>query len=298
MNYLKDPWKHDVRSDGFSHAKLFGVVTKFAESLHRPLHKPENQLMTLRCGAYAGAAGGGYIYNQRFHPDYQAILIGKIQGTNVDVGGSDPNAAMKSQCYIQGGYLPWEECPIHLETDGLAVSGNPNNYVADLANEASNYGGEGFVKPDGGADIFDGIRSALQMAYDPKTQRGAPVQAFGRFYAEWEYAKYIPMTYTQFAGYHSYLFVDWITINGVAYLIAQNSYGEGIGDGGYHYFPREVVNREFGTLGTTLKIIKPLTKEQIALAKQTTPLGRIQRQIAQLWYDFSLWLIGAYGKTI
>jgi hypothetical protein len=98
-----------------------------------------------------------------------------------------------------------------------------------------------------------------------------------------------------FAGYHAYLFIDWCEIGGKLYLVAQNSAGTLMGDNGFLYFPREVVNREFAKWGTALKILKPLTPEQIALAKGETPAGRIQRLIVQAWYLLSD-KFGAVGR--
>ncbi len=142
---------------------------------------------------------------------------------------------------------------------------------------------------------FDNIRSALALAYDPTTGLGATVQAFGKWYDDWSYTPggIIPTAYGPHFGYHHYLFVDFCDSNGVPYLIVHNSGGSLMGKNGFHYMPREVVNREFqrsGLLypsGTTLKIAKPLTQAQIELAKQETMAGYIERQILQIWYAIS-----------
>ncbi|MCR4311329.1 MAG: hypothetical protein NUV54_02055, partial [Candidatus Taylorbacteria bacterium] len=258
---------------------------------------PNDQGATLRCAPYAGAKNGEYVYDTPMHPDFQTVLVGKIQKRSVDLEGSDPNSAMKSQCFDQGGYLPFADSPITLAKDGPQVSIDPASYSQENYEEAHNYGGEGFVRVDGPHDHFDNIRIALYMAYDPVKKRGVCVQPFGKWYREWTYAATIPTIYEQLAGYHSYLFVDWVTIDGIAYLLAENTYGPSAGQGGYHYFPREVVNREFSAWGTSLKILKPLTLEQIALAKQETPIGKIQRAIANVWYALTLYIIERYGRN-
>ena len=56
---------------------------------------------------------------------------------------------------------------------------------------------------------------------------------------------------------------------------------------GFLYFPREVVNREFAKWGSALKILKPMTAQQIALAKEESTAGYIQRLIIQAWYLLS-----------
>jgi hypothetical protein len=265
MQFQKTPWKHDPLSKNFSHDKLFGTVSPLTlpETLGRAKRPIENQGATLRCTAYASAVNGGYIWGEHFEPGWQADKITKIQGRNIDEYGADPNSAMKSQ-----------------RDYGYAPSSDPVDEVA------IDYRVAGYVKVDGVYDIFDDIRSALYQAYNKETGRGAVVQAFGRFFNEWN-TSIIPQHYTSFAGYHCWLFIDWVKYNGVDYLVAQNSYGQAYGEGGLHYFPREVVNREFTISGTTLKIVKPLTKAQIEEAKKQTPLGALWRLLLTAWYNFS-----------
>lgn len=270
MNFQKQPWKHDPLSKNFTHNKLFGSVPRLPRTLNRPKRPVEDQGNTLRCAAYSAAVAGGYIHSRRFSPDWQARKITSIQGFDIDDRGSDPNAAMKSQ--RDYGYLP-KASELAPDADTLALGYHVAGWVKVVAHD--------------GLDTFDAIREALFMAYNPNTQDGAPVHAFGTFYHEWTRAGIIPTEYSAFAGYHAYLFVDFITTDGVDYLIAQNSYGPGAGATGFHYFPREVVNREFARSGTTLKIAKPLTPDQIARAKETSIWGAIQRTIIKIWYSIS-----------
>lgn len=303
MKLLDKPWKHDVRSKAFSHEKLFGSTKIFDDTLGRIRTVPFNQGQSTRCTGYGSAANGGYIWNQYFSPDYQAYLIGTVQGKTVDDNnGGDPNATMKAECLY--GFLPLSEAPFSLEKNGIEGSGLRAGWPISLQTESKDYRGEGFVKVDGPNDIFDNIRSALQLAWNPTTKKGACVQAFGAWYQEWangfNTSGVIPTTYSSLAGYHHYIFIDWIDINGITYLIAQNSYGTASGDKGFFYFPREVVNREFVPAsffptGRSLKILKTLTKEQIERAKEETPFGSLQRAIINAWYSITLILVNKYG---
>ena len=71
--------------------------------------------------------------------------------------------------------------------------------------------------------------------------KGAVVQAFSAWYAEWSnplrataagalVAGIVPADYQAFAGYHAYLFIDWCEIGGELFLVAQNSAGPLLGD--------------------------------------------------------------------
>lgn len=257
-------WRHDPRSKRFSHHAHFGTITPAAlpTTLGRMTRPPEDQgFGTVRCAAYAGALCGGYINGTRMSPLYQCNVISKIQGEDIDVSGSDPNAAMQSQ----------------VRPYGYCIADSDATAAPDKTNLA-------FVTVDGDNDTFDNIRSALTLAYDKSTGLGAVVQAFSKWYGEWTPAATIPTVYNLLAGYHSYDFVDFTEVNGVPYLIAQNSYGTKVGNGGFHLFPREVVNREFGIWGSSLKIVKPMSVAQIALASQESTYGLIQRLILQCWY--------------
>jgi hypothetical protein len=291
----KAPWRHDPRSRKFSHDALFGTLAPavFPKTLGRPLRPVENQMNSLRCTGYGTAVNGGYIKGRRFHPDWQAAKIGKLQGQTVDLTGGDPNMAMRSE--RDCGFLPIEDSPYLLATSTMGQT-SWQTFDPALDSIAIETRVAGFVTVDGTNDIFDNIRSALIQAYDPKTGLGAVVQAFGKWFPAWTFPKdgIVPQTYdaTQYS-YHHYLFVDFCEIDGVEYLMVQNSGGVNMGKNGFQYFPREVVNREFklsGTLypsGTTLKIVKPLTTDQINLAKQETVLGMIERMILQAWYTLS-----------
>jgi hypothetical protein len=136
--------------------------------------------------------------------------------------------------------------------------------------------------------------------------KGAVVQAFSASYAEWFnplrataagalVAGIVPANYQAFAGYHAFLFIDWCEIDGELFLIAQNSAGPLLGDKGFLYFPSEIVNREFAKWGSALMILKPITVQQIALAKEESTTGYIQRLIIQAWYLVSD-RFGAFGR--
>jgi hypothetical protein len=285
------PWRWDPRERNFSHTRLFGAADPLRlpiDGLHRPRRQVEHQGATVRCGAYSAAVGNGYIRRSRFHPDWQAVSIGKKQGRSVDVNGSEPRACMNS--LRDDGSIPWDAATPHLATYGIQATNDSADYPTTAYEQAQNHRITAYLGVDDPFDTFDDIRHALHRAYHPPTGTGAVVHAFGRWFDEWTNPNLgiIPETYARFAGWHAYLFIDWCLIDGMQYLVAQNSYGDGIGDRGFVYFPREVVNREFAVWGAALKIpTGALTKEQIELAKQETIAGRIQRAILEIYYLIS-----------
>lgn len=286
MNFQQTPWKPDPRSKGYDHEKLFGAVPNLPDTLNRPRGPVHDQGPTQRCTGYGSAANGYYIHHLEMNPDWAAHKVGQKMGGSVDTNGADPNSCMKHQ--RDDGFLPLQVTDKKWQTHSVAGTGY-GQWDTSLDFEAAHYDNiPGYVKiTPGSYDYFDAIRNALYLAYDPVTQKGAAVDAFSGWYENWDKA-IIPNQERDLVGYHRYIFIDWTTIDGVYYLVAQNSYGDKWGDKGYQYFPREVINREFSKPYTSLKILKTLTKEQVELAKQATPFGRIQKMISDIWYHLSI----------
>jgi hypothetical protein len=314
-------WRWDPRERKFEHHRFYGAPNTAIlpkEGLKRPLRPIENQRFTLRCGAYSAGVSNGYLRRLRFHPDWQAKKIGQKQKRNVDDYGSEPRAIMNS--LRDDGSLFWDFSPIHLETHGAKESGDWYSYPDDLDEKAKGYRITGYLGVDGPHDTFDDIKWALFNAYDPVTGTGAVVHAFSQWYDEWTYAPngIIGLSYgapiaspsvswwkkawnslKRFfgaaTGWHTYLFVDWCIINGVEYLISPGSYGTGVGNQGFFYFPREVINAEFKKWGTALKIpTGMLTEDMIQEAKKETALGLVIRKFLAFCYILS----DAYGSSL
>lgn len=282
------PWKHDARSRRFSHHRFFGTLQphQFPKTLDREIGPIYDQGPTLRCTGYGNAFEGYLIHGIPMNPDWSAHKIGQKQGRSVDINGGDPNACMKSQ--RDDGYLPLTASDRSWRAYGIRDT-DMNKWDTKLDEIAKKYDrAVGFFRVDGPFDTFDNIKSAIIKEFDPKTGRGQGVDAFGTWYHDWSTAPrgVVPTDYSIFAGYHRYVFFDFCAIGNKEYLKAKNSYGSS-GDNSIYYFPREVVNREFAKRGTTLKILKTLTPEQLAEAKKQTPLGRLWEQVIQIWYDLS-----------
>lgn len=286
MRLLRKPWSHNAKSRNFTTTALrFGALPQLVTTLNRPRFEPLNQGDTLRCAVFAAVMNGKYIHGADFSIEWTKSKISRLQGNDVDSGGSEPNAAMDSQTYSKnGGYLPKLDWGLTLDIEKL-----------DL--EATDYSNSGYVKPTSGKDVFDSICMELQRHYNFDTKRGACVQLF----ISWHSTFYVSeiTTIGTLLGYHSLLAIDFDRSDvdeSKHYLVLQNSYGENIGDKGFHKMYRPVVNELLAMWGTSDKTPSPLTPEQIALAKTETPLGKIQRQLIQMFYDVALLLKAKFGR--
>lgn len=285
MKLRQSPWSHDYKSKRFTTKALnFAAIPQLPVSLFRRRFECLNQGESSRCAAYAAVANGMYIHGQVFSVDWQVNKIARIQGYDVDGAGSNPNAAMNSQMYSkEGGYLP-----VNMWT--LTAPALLDRYAQDYSNKA-------FVKPASGKDVFDSICMEIQRSYDPGKGLGAGVQMF----TEWHdtFNREEIRSFGNRLGWHSYLIIDFNRTDADEnnhYLVLQNSYGRAIGGNGYQKLYRSMVNDLLSRWGNSCKIPVELTKEQLELAKQETPLGRIQRQLINAFYAIGLYVVQLYGK--
>lgn len=94
------------------------------------------------------------------------------------------------------------------------------------------------------ADLFDNTRSAIQI-----NQR--PCMGGLTWMSEWTNAPggMITTSGSTPLGGHCIKIAGWKTINGVFYMVLQNSWGNGVGDNGLYYMSREVFNSAFQPFG-------------------------------------------------
>ena len=106
-------------------------------------------------------------------------------------------------------------------------------------------------------DTFDNIRAAMYQNIDE--HRSVLTGVMWR--DSWTNAPkgFIPANYdpTEPGDGHAIKIFGQMNINGVLYLVCQNSWGTDVGDGGLFYFPREVVNAEFTFGAFSFKNIPP-----------------------------------------
>lgn len=283
MKFQQVPWKHDPRSEKFSYETLFGAGTPILpDTLNRPRGPVLDQGPTLRCTGYGSAANGYYIHGFKMNPDWSAAKIGEKQGKSVDTAGADPNACMKHQ--RDDGFLAAAVNDQNWLDDGIKETGY-GAWPAELEFEAKRYDTiSGFASIRYGyIDLFDATRRALFESYDPETKRGPCVDVFSRWLDNWNTGE-IPSAEGRLSGYHRHLAIDTERTHKDIYIVTQNSYGTGYGDGGFHYWNRAVWNREMSMRGCTLKILATLTPAQIAEARKETPLGAFIRSILHFWY--------------
>ncbi len=275
MNSGLKPLTSDPRDEKFSKI-TFGApsLPVFPKTLGRSIGHIKDQAYSLSCTQQTASAAAEYQDGEEFSAAWSWMkYCESVQNSVPD--GADPRQAMRIG--VKHGFLPQKHAPYSFPQDGAQTIGYWANWP-ELGALAEPYKKAAYVKVPFVHDHFDSIRAALLRGKDKKQT----VMLFTVWRAGYE-AAFLPSVQTPILVYHALLCVDFDTIDGEEVLVLKNSYGKNIGNNGVHYMTRDVCNRDFSTWGTGYYVFEDLTPEQIALAKEESVGGRIQRMILQIW---------------
>lgn len=285
--FQKNPWKPDPRDTRFTKV-AFGApaLPTFPKTLARHRRPVKNQGNSLSCTAQASTLASEYQEGVSLSAEFQWKETCRQLGTYVP-DGADYRTALAVHCKV--GALQQEKSPFRFPIDDSQTIGNWSNWPDYPREEIEQYRKASYVQIPRVGDNFDSVRSALLRG----KEQNQIVIACTRWFREWS-VPVIPSAdlYTGFVGYHCHTWIDFDTIDGVEYLVGQNSWGRSVGDEGFQYWPRDTVNKELSQWGCAALVFVDLTAEQIANARKETPLGILQRAIIELWWRLSI----IYGK--
>lgn len=173
--------------------------------------------------------------------------------------GADLRTAAKSR--IQFGSIAESSQPFTYPDQTRDFLANWANWPIALDDEGAKNKAESFFTVDGPYDLFDNIRVAL----DTNKAEKCSMIVGSLWYPAWSAAQngIIPLAYDKtLSSGHCFKIFGQVTIAGESEprLKAQLSNSIGFGDKGIFYFPRSVVNAEFGPYGQYL--FHPMSQEQ------------------------------------
>lgn len=193
------------------------------------------------CTGFSSTTLDYYLHGVSFDPLYRFAKTKQIRG-EYQVWGANLRDAM--QAAVKFGSLPAVNAPFKRADKTRDFLANWNNYPKALDAIAVKFRDGSFFKVDGSGDAFDNIRSTLWI--NRQYRRGVNFGLFWR--PEWGLAKngvvedsnYL---YPEGQG-HAVDLIGQKIINGVPYIILQNSWGPDVGQHGLYYFPRSIINKE------------------------------------------------------
>lgn len=176
-------------------------------------------------------------------PEYQFKKIKEITG-KPDAWGADLRSACKSA--VKYGSIPKHLANSYMKTMGIeTIDRNAivnHNWDEVLDDQASIYSKESFFSIEG-FNLFDALRNALWT----HRAENRSIAVGAKWRQEWTEAPLgiIPTEYGDEGFGHAFKICGQDVINGELYLRAKLSNGKTIGDRGYFFFPKTVVNKEF-----------------------------------------------------
>lgn len=233
--------KYDPRE--YLNSRVFGALPKLAaippdfDVGIKPFIKDQQD--TDFCTGFTVAAVSEDQEGIELDPLWQFAKTKELMG---DLGwGADLREACKSA--IKFGSLPKAKSPFNLDK-GREFLADWKNWPKELEPFAENHLKKSFFKADGPYDLFDNLRATLwqNRAYGRSIVAGCDWQEY------WLIARngIVPVTVPKGAVTpHALKLRGQKTIEGKPYIVAQLSSGEGVGDKGLFYFPREVINKYF-----------------------------------------------------
>lgn len=226
--------------------------------------------------------GGGYLQEAHegvpLNPEWLFAKEKQIEG---DAGswGADLRTFFKAATKF--GALAEEQAQIYLNgLKGLLLDlRDYKNWAPELDKEAEIHKQQSYSFIDQGPydDFFDALRAALWQYRDKKHLIGP-----GTIWrSNWINSPIIDRVEGSGFG-HFFAFAGVKHIHGKAYLVNPNTAGKKVGDKGYFYLSREVVNREFKKYGAGMLIDMPkeLAKE---LVKHQAKIGSWKAWFWKLW---------------
>ena len=230
-------------SRDFSLAGVFGAIdVKSIPNEDFFVGEPtiKNQGRTDLCTAFSACLVSEYQEEIELSPEFFFSQIKKIRG-EYKQWGADLRSGCKAAQEV--GFLARMDAPFSLADKGRDFLANWKNWPDELLPLAKKHVKESFFKVDGPYDNFDNIRVAL---WQNKGQKRA-IYTGCVWRDGWTFSAggVIPKSNVAKSFGHAFAIDGQKIINGVPYLRVPNSAGDSVGDKGFFYFPREVVNRDF-----------------------------------------------------
>lgn len=198
--------------------------------------KVKNQGASDYCSAFATTSMSEIQEGVELSPLY-SFALGKSITKDSDAWGQDLRTAMKA--HVKFGDIPERiaefKVPGSLGDKGLRDLDMWKGGYKDIRGA---YRKKTYFKVTGPYKPFDNIRSAIWKFREQKQ-----AVALGVLWSWKTDDKFLTVENSKRGTFgHALFILGWDTIGGETYLVAQNSFGEGAGEGGLHHVSRDIIN--------------------------------------------------------
>lgn len=231
MNFGLKLTEYDPRD--YSHKKTFsGINDILPDNYLVGSTLVLNQYESIFCTAFASCIIAALEDNQIFSPEWYFAKEAELSGS---ISTQDLRTAAKTA--IKYGFLLQNLAQNSLLTQTEQFLADSKNwpFSDDLA--AANYKKKSYFRVDGN---FQEIKQVL-------FQNKKSILTGVAWQQDWQTSVQgiIPETSSPVIGLHSIPIIGFKTMDGIEYIIIQNSYGTTVGDNGLFYFSEKVFNKNF-----------------------------------------------------
>ena len=205
------------------------------------------------CTAFSSTLASELQEDTELSPEYVFAQAKKLAGGDVDSFGLNLRDIAKA--HVKIGTVEKSEAPFSLENQNQSFLRRIENWPVELEEKAKKHRKQSYLAPFGDSDFFDDIRRCIYKFRDEER-----AVFFGVMFG-WSLSQKIIDTIPDNGFGHAMAIVGWQTINRIPYLKVANSAGTSVGENGFHYFSREVINHFVGLYGAYMFLDK--SKEEL-----------------------------------
>lgn len=197
----------------------------------------KNQLESWFCTAFGSAILAELEDNAEFSPEWFFAKEKELSGSSLSEG-EDIRTPFKTG--TKYGFLPQNLAQNSVLTQTPIFLASSQNWPFSDDLGAAPYKKKSYFRVDGN---FQEVKQVLYQNKDAKRAIGTGIN----WYDDWNEAPsgVVPQSFTQLGGGHFIPIIGWKTINGIEYMVIQNSWGPDVGDKGYYYFSEKIFNKIF-----------------------------------------------------
>lgn len=266
MKYGLKPKTYDPRDKAFEFQRLFGSINPLGlpdeYDADNGITMPDQNAdgAYYECSAYLVADMCLDEDGQEYSPDYNFMKSLQIANLPPNNQGVDLKSAFKVPCTF--GLLPKKLAPFSTNSFGETYAADQKNWPLSYDAEAVKNVKPGYFGINGYYDFFDNARSAMWIAKNEKRTVGIGITWYGEFETTGP-SGLCPDNPAYAGGGHAAKISGWTKHNirgeliraGEIFLKIKSWQGKKVGDNGWLYFSRPLINKLMADWGSDARMI-------------------------------------------
>ncbi len=278
-HYGLKPKKYDPRDKHFESHKILGSINPLAlpdeYDADNGVTMPDQNAdgAYFECSAYTVTDMAFDEDGQEYSPDYNFMKSLQIAGLPPDNQGVDLKSAFKVACTF--GLLPKKLALFDTNAFGETYAADQKHWPLEVDKEAVKNIKPAYLGISGPYDFFDNVRAAMYISRSEKRTVGIGVTWYGDFETTGS-SGLCPDNPAMAGGGHSPKISGWTRKNtqgefirgGEIFLKVKSWQGRNVGDNGWLYFSRPLINKLMAEWGADARMLKKLADGTVEELKE------------------------------